>query len=90
MITATVTPKLPDFPDRLDFIPRGTPRIAKSRQVKGMENFLLNSTSGPEVGSPFAFISLILSLIFVNESSLFPIRAFFSSLSVSGRLRLIS
>ena len=56
-----MTPKLPDLPDLLDLIPSGAPRNAKSRQVNGMENFLLSSTSAPEVGSPFSFICIIYS-----------------------------
>ena len=62
-----VIPKLPDFPDRLDLIPNGTPKKANNRQAKGRENFLLISTSAPDVGSPFFFSSRIIYI--VNRNS---------------------
>ena len=85
-----VIPKLPDFPERLDLIPSGAPRKANNMQAKGMENFLLISTSAPDVGSPFFFSYFIFSFILPRESSLLPAKAFLSNFSVSGKLRVIT
>ena len=85
-----VIPKLPDFPDRLDFTPNGAPIKANNRQAKGKENFLLISTSAPAVGSPFFFRFCIFSFILVRESSLLPAKAFLSNFSVSGKVRVMS